>query len=155
MCIIWYKFWLFWFTSYECRPIVTPAILTSWPGLSMKTNISLIVKAHLKLSHDRCNLDKRSHRCNVKIVQPIGLFKNPLKSFQVLVPRRGYSRQNRIRGCACQTSKIWLSLYQFAQLPTHQFTIFDRKAPNFMSMAILRHCETPLWIARVPYGDYV
>ena len=37
-----------------------------------------------------------------------------------------------VRGCACRTSKIWLSLYQFfAQLPTHQYTIFDKKAPNF------------------------
>ena len=36
-----------------------------------------------------------------------------------------------LRGFACQTSKIGLSLYQFfVQLPTHQFTIFKRKAPN-------------------------
>ena len=34
-------------------------------------------------------------------------------------------------GCACRTSKIWLSLYQFfAEFPTHQYTIFERKAPN-------------------------
>ena len=35
--------------------------------------------------------------------------------------------------CACWTSKIWLSLYKFfVQVPTHQYTIFDRirKAPN-------------------------
>ena len=37
-----------------------------------------------------------------------------------------------IRGCAYRTSKIWLSLYQFfAKFPTHQYTIFKRKAPNF------------------------
>ena len=36
-----------------------------------------------------------------------------------------------VRGCACRTSKIWLSLYQFfAKFPTHQYTIFERKAPN-------------------------
>ena len=36
-----------------------------------------------------------------------------------------------VRGCACRTSKIWLSLYQFfAKFPTHQYTIFGRKAPN-------------------------
>ena len=33
-----------------------------------------------------------------------------------------------VRGCACQTSKIRLSLHQFfAHLPTHQYTFFDRK----------------------------
>ena len=32
--------------------------------------------------------------------------------------------------CACQTSKTRPSLYQFfTQLPTHQFNIFNRKAP--------------------------
>ena len=37
-----------------------------------------------------------------------------------------------VRGCACRTSKIWLSLYQFfAKFPTHQYTIFERKTPNF------------------------
>ena len=36
-----------------------------------------------------------------------------------------------VRGCACRTSKIWLSLYQFfAKFSTHQYTIFERKAPN-------------------------
>ena len=35
-----------------------------------------------------------------------------------------------VRGCACRTSKISLSLYQFfAQLP-NQYTFFDRKAPK-------------------------
>ena len=35
-------------------------------------------------------------------------------------------------GCACRTSKIWLSLYQFfAKFPTHQYSIFERKALNF------------------------
>ena len=30
--------------------------------------------------------------------------------------------------------KIWLSLYQFfTQLSTHQYNIFDRKAPNFVA----------------------
>ena len=37
-----------------------------------------------------------------------------------------------VRVCACRTSKIWLSLYQFfAKFPTHQYTIFERKTPNF------------------------
>ena len=36
-----------------------------------------------------------------------------------------------VNGCACQTLEIQLSLYQFfAQLPTRQYTIFGRKAPN-------------------------
>ena len=46
-------------------------------------------------------------------------------------PRGGGSFTKIVRGCACRTSKIWLSLYQFfAKFPTHQFTIFERKAPN-------------------------
>ena len=37
-----------------------------------------------------------------------------------------------VRGCACRTSKIWLSVYQFfAKFPNHQYTIFGRKTPNF------------------------
>ena len=33
-------------------------------------------------------------------------------------------------GCACQTSKIWLSLYQFfVEFLTHQYTIFEKKHP--------------------------
>ena len=33
-----------------------------------------------------------------------------------------------VRGCGCPTLKIWLVLYQFfAQFPTHQYTIFERK----------------------------
>ena len=40
-----------------------------------------------------------------------------------------------VRGCACRTSKIWLSLYQFfALFPTHQYTIFERKAPNLTKL---------------------
>ena len=46
-------------------------------------------------------------------------------------PRGGGSLTKIVRGCACRTSKIWLSLYQFfAKFPTHQYTIFQRKAPN-------------------------
>ena len=39
-----------------------------------------------------------------------------------------------VRGCAYQTSKIWLSLYQFfAQLPTHQYTcIFFGKKTSIL-----------------------
>ena len=38
-------------------------------------------------------------------------------------------------GCACRTSKIWLSLYQFfAQFPIHQYTILERKALNFTKL---------------------
>ena len=45
---------------------------------------------------------------------------------------RGVTCAKIICGCACGTSKIWLSLHQyFAKLPTHQYTFFDRKAPNF------------------------
>ena len=33
---------------------------------------------------------------------------------------------------ACRTLKIWLSLYQFfKQLPTHQYTMLDKKHPKF------------------------
>ena len=47
-------------------------------------------------------------------------------------PGGGGSFIKIVRGCACRTSKIWLSLYQFfAKFPTHQYTIFERKAPNF------------------------
>ena len=46
-------------------------------------------------------------------------------------PGGGGSFTKIVRGCACRTSKIWLSLYQFfAKFPTHQYTIFERKAPN-------------------------
>ena len=39
-----------------------------------------------------------------------------------------------VRTCACQTSKIWLSLYQFfAQFLTHQNTIFERKASPILT----------------------
>ena len=45
---------------------------------------------------------------------------------------RGGTFTKIVRGCACRTSKIWLSLYQFfTQFPTHQYTILERKAPNF------------------------
>ena len=44
----------------------------------------------------------------------------------VLLPKLAY-----VDGRTCRTSKIGLSLYQFfAQLPTHQYTIFNRKIPN-------------------------
>ena len=47
-----------------------------------------------------------------------------------------------VRGCACQTSKIGLSLYQFfAQLPTHQYIIFDRKAPNFAQIGCIKYTQ--------------
>ena len=37
-----------------------------------------------------------------------------------------------MRGCACQTSKIWLSLYQFfVEFPTLQYTVFKKKTPTF------------------------
>ena len=46
---------------------------------------------------------------------------------------RGGSFTKIVRGCACRTSKIWLSLYQFfAKFPTHQYTIFERKAPDLI-----------------------
>ena len=41
---------------------------------------------------------------------------------------RGVTFTKIVHGCACRSSKIWHSLYQFfAQFPTHQYTIFDRK----------------------------
>ena len=52
-----------------------------------------------------------------------------------IATRGGYFHQNSYVdscGCACRTSKIWLFLYHFfAKFPTHQYTIFERKAPNF------------------------
>ena len=62
----------------------------------------------------------------------------PVLSFQLFsnlwrfcYPGEGGSFPKIVRGCACRTSKIWLSLYQFfAKFPTHQYTIFERKAPN-------------------------
>ena len=49
----------------------------------------------------------------------------------VNISARGGSFTKIVRGCACRTSKIWLSLYQFfAKFSTHQYTIFGRKAPN-------------------------
>ena len=58
--------------------------------------------------------------------------KNPDKLYEMVNHARGVTFAKIVHGCACLTPKIWLSLYQvFAQLPTHQYTIFDRKAPNF------------------------
>ena len=53
-------------------------------------------------------------------------------------PLEGGTFAKIVCGCACQTSKTWLSLYQFfAQLPTHQYTIFERKSTQFCSSWVL------------------
>ena len=47
---------------------------------------------------------------------------------------RGVLSQKNVRGCACQTSKIWLSLYHFFLLnfPPFKYTVFKKKkTPNF------------------------
>ena len=42
--------------------------------------------------------------------------------------------------CACRTSKIGLSLYQFfAQLSNHRYTIFERKAPILLKLGAFYH----------------
>ena len=51
---------------------------------------------------------------------------------------RGGTFPKIVRGCAYRTLKIGLSLYQLlAQLPTHQYTILKRKAPNFAHIGCL------------------
>ena len=62
----------------------------------------------------------------------IDLFRNQLPASHFPGhPGGGGSFIKIVLGCACRTSKIWLSLYQFfAKFPTHQYTIFEKKAPN-------------------------
>ena len=41
-----------------------------------------------------------------------------------------------VHGCACHTSKIWLSLYMFfTKSPTNHYTIFERKVHNFTQIS--------------------
>ena len=57
------------------------------------------------------------------------IISNMLKSAKIW-PGGGVTLAKIVHGCACRKSKTWLSLYHFfAQLPTHQYTIFDRKHP--------------------------
>ena len=51
----------------------------------------------------------------------------------------GHFCQNHTWMCLppCRILKIWLSLYQFfAQLPTHQYSIFNRKPTNFAQILV-------------------
>ena len=58
-----------------------------------------------------------------------------------------------VRGCACRTSKIWLSVYQFfCQFSTHQYTIFERKAPNFWPNWVLFTIICPKYTQFVHFG---
>ena len=65
------------------------------------------------------------------------LVKNPSLGKTVTTLTRGWgvTFTKIMHGCACRTSKIWLSQYQFStKLSTHQYTIFDKKAPNFVQI---------------------
>ena len=69
-------------------------------------------------------------------------------------PRGGVSFTKIVRGCACRTSKIWLSLYQFfAEFPTHQYTIFERKAHNLTKLGAFYNILPqihPIYVIWVP-----
>ena len=63
------------------------------------------------------------HYCTLKMDMTLHIF---------VLSLEGVVFAKIVRRCACRTSKIRLSLYHFfTQLPTHQCTIFERKAPNF------------------------
>ena len=73
------------------------------------------------------------------ILQEISWFQEHLQEiswFQAILPQvqnypRGATFAKIVRGCACRTKKLWLSLYHiFTQLPTYQYTDFVRKALN-------------------------
>ena len=68
------------------------------------------------------------------LLQKQAIFKQIFRKFLKNGPMfpGGVTFTKIVRGCACRTSKIWLSLYQFfAKFPTYQYTIFERNAPNF------------------------
>ena len=61
-------------------------------------------------------------------------------------PGGGGSFTKIVRGCACRTSKIWLSLYQFfAKFPTHQYTIFESKLGAFYNNLPKIHPIYVIW----------
>ena len=50
----------------------------------------------------------------------------------IVIPGGGFFHQNRTWMCLPDLENLTISIYQFfAKFPTHQYTIFERKTPNF------------------------
>ena len=61
--------------------------------------------------------------------------------------RGGHTSKNLVCGCACQTSKFWLSLYLIYSLfATHLFTNFVQKTQNFAKI----WCFSPSFAQNTP-----
>ena len=104
--------------------IICPESLVVVPELYMHSYVQGDVRTYLELRLDLIDLNQ--------ICVAI-LWSNILLVFYESTRGVGVTFTKIVRGCACRTSKIWLSLglYQFfAQFPTHQYTIFWRKVPN-------------------------
>ena len=69
------------------------------------------------------------HSCSIEVLcLPFGVSRGK---------PRGATFAQVVRGCACRTTKFWLSLYLFfGKFPTHQYTNFVRKAPNFAQIGL-------------------